>query len=495
MSDRSALKSIAGTSAFGQFSRQGTRVLLPFRALSTIAACFDLILIVAVSLLAGMAYHLAVFSRMGEIETFFGVGALTAVNFSAILAARGAYQPEHLGNIGKQLRETTNAWLLVFFLLSLVAFSLKISETYSRGTTLSFFAAGWLAIAAWRFAFSSYITRSIAEGGFAEQKTIVLAEKGQLEGSNVVAELRRYGYQPVRTFELTPLELAGREPSAVDSPSQLVHLATEILELSRTHRIECVFLLISWDNRIAVERLMAFLGVLSVPVYLLPDRNVAHFLDKRITNIGTTWSAELKRAPLTSGEQATKRAVDILLASLVLVMLAPLMALVALVIKLESRGPALFIQTRNGFNGRPFKIYKFRTMSVLEDGPVIRQATKNDPRVTPLGRLLRRTNIDELPQVFNVLAGHMSLVGPRPHAAAHNSEYERIIANYAYRYHVKPGLTGWAQIHGLRGETQTVDLMARRVEFDLWYINNWSLWLDFKILLRTVLLGLQSTAY
>jgi lipopolysaccharide/colanic/teichoic acid biosynthesis glycosyltransferase len=134
-------------------------------------------------------------------------------------------------------------------------------------------------------------------------------------------------------------------------------------------------------------------------------------------------------------------------------------------------------------------------MSVLEDGPVIRQATKNDPRVTPLGRLLRRTNIDELPQVFNVLAGHMSLVGPRPHAAAHNSEYERIIANYAYRYHVKPGLTGWAQVHGLRGETQTVDLMARRVEFDLWYINNWSLWLDLKILLRTVLLGLQSTAY
>jgi len=245
MSDRSALKSIAGTRGYGQFSRQGTRVLLPFRALSTIAACFDLILIVAVSLLAGMAYHLAVFSHMGEIETFFGVGALTAVNFSAILAARGAYQPEHLGNIGKQLRETTNAWLLVFFLLSLVAFSLKISETYSRGTTLSFFAAGWLAIAAWRFAFSSYITRSIAEGGFAEQKTIVLAEKGQLEGSNVVAELKRYGYQPVRTFELTPLELAGREPSAVDSPSQLVHLAAEILELSRTHRIECVFLLIS----------------------------------------------------------------------------------------------------------------------------------------------------------------------------------------------------------------------------------------------------------
>ena len=240
---------------------------------------------------------------------------------------------------------------------------------------------------------------------------------------------------------------------------------------------------------------MGFLRSLSIPVYLLPDRNVAHFLGNRIINVGTTWTAELKRAPLSPGEQAVKRAIDILLASLLLLMLAPVMVLVALCIKLESRGPALFIQTRNGFNGRPFRIYKFRTMSVLEDGAVIRQATKNDPRVTQLGRVLRRTNLDELPQLFNVLAGDMSLVGPRPHAAAHNSEYEQIIANYAYRYHVKPGLTGWAQVHGLRGETQTIDLMAKRVEFDLWYINNWSLWLDLKLLFRTLLLGQQPTAY
>ena len=145
----------------------------------------------------------------------------------------------------------------------------------------------------------------------------------------------------------------------------------------------------------------------------------------------------------------------------------------------------MFLQTRNGFNGRPFKMHKFRTMFVLEDGPVIRQATKDDPRVTRLGRLLRRANIDELPQLLNVIAGDMSLVGPRPHASAHNSEYEKIIANYAFRHHVKPGLTGWAQVNGLRGETRTVDIMAKRVEFDLWYINNWSFWLDFKILLRT----------
>ncbi len=126
---------------------------------------------------------------------------------------------------------------------------------------------------------------------------------------------------------------------------------------------------------------------------------------------------------------------------------------------------------------------------------MIRQATRNDPRFTRIGRALRRTNIDELPQLWNVITGDMSLVGPRPHASAHNSEYERTVANYAYRYHVKPGLTGWAQVNGLRGETRTVDLMAKRVEFDLWYINNWSLWFDIRILLRTLTLGLQTTAY
>ena len=492
MSDRAALKSLTATysSALGHYSRQRTRGLLAFRSIGPIALCSDVVIIVGMSLLSGMLYHLAVFSQFGAVETFFGVGALTAVNFSAFMAAGGAYKPETLGAAWKQVRETSKAWLFAFFVLSVMAFSLKTSETYSRGATLTFFAVGWLAVAGWRLLIARFIAQTLAEGGFAEQKTILLAEKGQLEGSHVVDELRRCGYRPVGTFELPE-----SEPSAPNSPSRLFDLGKEIIQLSRAHTIECVFLLVSWDNRTAVEQSMVFLRSLSIPVYLLPDRNVAHYLGNRIINVGTTWTAELKRAPLSPGEQAVKRAMDILLASLLLFMLAPVMVLVALCIKLESRGPALFIQTRNGFNGRPFRIYKFRTMSVLEDGPVIRQATRNDPRVTQLGRVLRRTNVDELPQLFNVLAGDMSLVGPRPHAAAHNSEYERIIANYAYRYHVRPGLTGWAQVHGLRGETQTVHQMAKRVEFDLWYINNWSLWLDFKLLFRTLLLGQQPTAY
>ena len=179
-----------------------------------------------------------------------------------------------------------------------------------------------------------------------------------------------------------------------------------------------------------------------------------------------------------------------------LLTLLPLMLVTALLIKLDSRGPALFLQERNGFNGRTFRIFKFRTMHAAEDGPAVKQATRNDPRVTRLGRWLRRSSIDELPQLLNVIRGEMSLVGPRPHATCHNSEYEKVIANYAFRHHVKPGLTGWAQVNGHRGETRQVEQMRQRVEHDLWYINNWSPWLDLKIIGRTVSVALrQDTAY
>jgi undecaprenyl-phosphate galactose phosphotransferase/putative colanic acid biosynthesis UDP-glucose lipid carrier transferase len=188
---------------------------------------------------------------------------------------------------------------------------------------------------------------------------------------------------------------------------------------------------------------------------------------------------------LSSAELALKQALDMMLASALLIGLAPLFAVVGLLIKLESSGPIIFRQQRKGFNGREFTILKFRTMNVMENGRVIRQARKDDARVTRVGRILRATSIDELPQLINVVLGHMSLVGPRPHAIAHDDEYSELIANYAFRQHVKPGLTGWAQVNGFRGETARLELMERRLNCDLWYIRNWSFWLDLKILVLT----------
>ena len=200
----------------------------------------------------------------------------------------------------------------------------------------------------------------------------------------------------------------------------------------------------------------------------------------------------MTRKPLTRAEIVQKRFFDLLFAALGLVALTPLMIAVAILIKLDSPGPIFFVQRRYGFNQQPFRIIKFRTMRSLEDGFAVRQTTRDDPRLTKIGRWLRRWNIDEIPQLFNVLAGDMSLVGPRPHALSHDHEYERRISMYARRHNVKPGITGWAQINGYRGEIDSEEKIRKRVEYDLVYIDNWSLWLDLKIIARTVL---SPTAY
>jgi Undecaprenyl-phosphate glucose phosphotransferase len=245
-----------------------------------------------------------------------------------------------------------------------------------------------------------------------------------------------------------------------------------------------------------IDGVIDALAVLPISVHLIPDERAARFLNYPVTNIGDTWTVALKRAPLTRFELAAKRCFDLTLATAALLILLPLMLVTPLLIKLDSRGPVFFLQKRNGFNGQNFEIFKFRTMRVLENGDAVKQATRDDPRVTRLGRWLRQSSIDELPQLFNVIRGDMSLVGPRPHATSQNTEYERLIANYAFRHHVKPGLTGWAQVKGFRGETRRLEQMQLRVEHDLWYINNWSPWLDLRIILRTVLVALwQDTAY
>jgi putative colanic acid biosynthesis UDP-glucose lipid carrier transferase len=184
-----------------------------------------------------------------------------------------------------------------------------------------------------------------------------------------------------------------------------------------------------------------------------------------------------------------KRAEDIILGSMILLLISPLMLVIAFAIKFTSSGPILFRQRRYGLNGAVVQVWKFRSMTVCEDGEHIPQAKKMDMRITPLGAFLRRTSLDELPQFFNVLQGRMSIVGPRPHAVAHNEQYRKLIRGYMLRHKVKPGITGWAQVNGWRGETETLDKMQKRIECDMEYIQNWSLGLDIKIIILTVFKG------
>ena len=226
---------------------------------------------------------------------------------------------------------------------------------------------------------------------------------------------------------------------------------------------------------------------LPAEIHLGAEHILDRFENVALSRLGSMVSLQLTRMPLSRLELLFKRAFDLVLASLALLLCTPVLVVAALLIKLDSTGPIFFLQHRHGFNQKPFRIIKFRTMRALEDGAVVRQATEDDPRITNLGSWLRRWSIDELPQLFNVIKGDMSLVGPRPHALSHDRDYERRIALYARRHNVKPGITGWAQIHGYRGETDTDEKMEKRVEHDLYYIDNWSLMLDFQILIRTVL--------
>jgi len=190
--------------------------------------------------------------------------------------------------------------------------------------------------------------------------------------------------------------------------------------------------------------------------------------------------------PFTGTNALVKRVSDIVLASAILVLISPILLAIAIGVRMSSPGPIVFKQRRNGLAGEEIIVYKFRSMRAQDNGPVVRQATKDDPRITPFGAFIRRTSLDELPQFVNVLQGRMSIVGPRPHAVAHNEEYRRLIKAYMVRHKVKPGITGWAQVNGHRGETDTIEKMQARVEYDLEYLRNWSLGLDLQIIVRTI---------
>ena len=228
----------------------------------------------------------------------------------------------------------------------------------------------------------------------------------------------------------------------------------------------------------------------------MPDVFSISIIQGRLQDVNGVPVVGILETPFTGTNQLVKRLSDIILSTLILLLISPVLLAVAIGVKMSSPGPVIFKQRRNGLDGEEIVVYKFRSMTTQDDGAVIRQATRGDPRITPFGAFLRKSSLDELPQFFNVLQGHMSIVGPRPHAVPHNKEYRQIIKAYMVRHKVKPGITGWAQINGQRGETDTVEKMRSRVEYDLEYLRNWSLALDLRIIAGTVkLLFLDRHAY
>lgn len=266
-----------------------------------------------------------------------------------------------------------------------------------------------------------------------------------------------------------------------------------VYDFVKANRVESVFIALPMAAQPRLLKLLDEMKDTTASVYFVPDIFITDLVNARIDDINGMPVMAVCESPIVGVNAVFKRAFDVVFAALALLALAPLMLAIAAGIKLGARGPVLFHQRRYGLDGRQIVVWKFRTMTVVEDGTDVRQATRDDERVTRIGAFLRATSLDELPQLFNVLGGSMSLVGPRPHAVAHNEQYRGLIKGYMVRHKVKPGITGWAQVNGLRGETDSVDKMRRRIERDIEYLQRWSPGFDLLILLKTALIVLHRT--
>jgi Undecaprenyl-phosphate glucose phosphotransferase len=381
-------------------------------------------------------------------------------------------------------RRTVRLWNVTFVCLLVLGFLAQISIGYSRGWIVLFYIATFAGLIVLRFAIVRLTALARSAGLVSAQRIFLIGT-----GAHVGAFVHRYepwtlGASVIGCRFLTPIAATA---SAQERRATLERDLAEAVAGVRSLEPDAIFLLMPWSATEIIERCAETFLALPVEIQLGPEQILHKFETVELSRLGTLASLQLTRMPLSRLEIAQKRLFDLVFAAAGLLALTPLLVVVAILIRIDSRGPVFFVQRRYGFNQQPFRIIKFRTMRTLDDGAVIAQAQRDDPRLTRIGRWLRRWNIDEIPQLFNVLTGDMSLVGPRPHALTHDREYERRISLYARRHNVKPGITGWAQIHGLRGATDTEDKMRQRVEYDLFYIDNWSLWLDLTIIARTAL--------
>jgi polysaccharide biosynthesis protein PslA len=444
----------------------------------------DVALIVSMSCLTGIAYHLAAYRECGNISSYVQVGVLAASIFAVSNLFRREYRLPNFFNFKPHGRRTIQLWNVTLICLLMLGFLAQISVDYSRAWIVLFYVTTLAALMVERYVIVRITALARAAGLLSAMRVFLIGT-----GANVGAFINRYepwtlGINIVGCRFLTPVVASAPvEERRAILERDLAEAAASVRQLEP----DAIFVLLPWSATETIDRCAETFVSLPVEIHLGPEQVLHKFEEAKLSTLGPVASLQLTRRPLTRREIIVKRIFDLIFAAGALVMATPLLVLIAILIKLDSPGPIFFVQRRYGFNQQPFRIIKFRTMRTLDDGPVIRQARQNDPRLTRIGRFLRRWNIDEIPQLFNVLTGDMSLVGPRPHALSHDHEYEQRISRYARRHNVRPGITGWAQIHGYRGETDTEEKMRKRVEYDLFYIDNWSLWLDFKIIVRTVL--------
>ncbi len=440
---------------------------------------------IAVALLLALAHLYGI-----NFETF-DIPSLAIISFLLILPifkAVGLYRPYRSLSIQILGGRILLGWTVLLGSLLVLGFITKTSHYYARSVLLT-----WsvcvpiilfsLHVAAWRF------LQRLRKSGLNSRSAVIVginAVSQQL--MDEVANSPALGIRLYGVFE--DPDISNDIPNNYDR-SLLIGELDQVAEYVQEHCIDVVYVTCSTNQKDRVTNLLQDLLDTTACVYYVPDVLTFHLMHGRPYEINGIPLMAIWEVPFTDVQYLFKRSIDVLVSGLALLILFPFMLLIAMAVKMTSAGPILFRQRRYGLHGQEITVYKFRSMLVQEDGAVVTQAKRGDSRVTKVGAFLRKTSLDELPQFINVLQGRMSIVGPRPHAVAHNEMYRKLIDGYMLRHKVKPGITGWAQVNGCRGETETLEKMQKRIDYDLDYLKNWSLQLDIQIIMQTCFVFLK----
>lgn len=411
---------------------------------------------------------------------------LVAATFAVLmLQITSNYQLQVLRSPLTSVGPAVITWIGTLTFITFIGFFLKVVEDFSRIWVATWFVSGFVVILALRLVMARLL-RHWARNGRLERRVVIVG--GGKEAEALINSINQQAGNDIRICGIFDDRGGDRSPPMVAGYPKLGNI-DELIEFARIAQIDMLIVSLPVTAESRVLSLMKRLWVLPIDIRLSAHGSNLRYRPRTYSYIGSVPLLDIADRPLSDWDSVAKRAFDIVFSLLGIILFLPVMAVAALFIKLDSKGPVLFRQKRLGFNNEIIEVLKFRSMYVDQCDPTARNAvTRNDPRVTRVGRFIRRSSIDELPQFFNVLKGDLSLVGPRPHAAkgqSHHRLYHDVVDGYFARHRVKPGVTGWAQINGWRGEIDTDEKIQRRTEFDFYYIENWSLWFDLKILMLT----------
>lgn len=408
----------------------------------------------------------------------------------------GVYHSHKHTSLKQILLTVLASWFICIALSLVMGFFLKISESYSRVVLGVWFTATPIALMAWRWCAIAIPQKLRPKDSYKDKSIIIGATRAGILLAHELKKNKHIDENLLGFYDDRTPERLAQSIGTSRLPAAMRGNIDDALLLAKNRSVKNVYVALPMEAARRIKQILSAFSDSNVHVHVVPDFFTFDLMHSRWKNIGNVVTLSVHDTPFRGFTSMIKRFEDVVLATLIIALISPVLLVVAIGVKLSSPGPVIFKQDRYGLDGRPIKVWKFRSMSATDNGAVVKQATKDDPRITRFGSFIRRTSLDELPQFFNVLTGQMSVVGPRPHAVAHNEEYRGLIDKYMLRHHVKPGITGWAQINGYRGETDTLDKMEKRVEYDLTYIQNWSLWLDIKIVFLTVFKGfVGKTAY